>query len=101
MKNQTLEKHGQNVRHDVGTLAEHARALVSATADVAEGKVVEARKRLSAALDSGKEMFGRVRDKAVEAAEGADEVVRENPYKITGLALAIGALLGFLLARRK
>ena len=37
----------------MGTLAEDARALMAATADVAGEKVGEARKRLAAALESG------------------------------------------------
>ena len=40
------------------TLAEDARALMAATADVAGEKVGEARKRLAAALDRAKEIAG-------------------------------------------
>ena len=81
-------------------LAEDARALITATADVAGEQVGEARKRLAAALDSGKHLYGVVREKAVEGAKAADEVVREHPYQAIGLALGAGAIIGFLLARR-
>lgn len=84
----------------MGTLAEDARALMAATADVAGEKVGEARKRLAAALDSAREIAGRVRDKAVESAKAADEAVREHPYQAISVALGVGALLGFLIARR-
>ena len=84
----------------MGTLAEDARALMAATADVAGEKVAEARKRLAAALESAKEIAGRVRDKAVESAKAADEAVRENPYQTIGIAFGVGALIGYLLARR-
>lgn len=90
----------QAVRNDVGTLAEDARVLLAATTDVAGEKVVEGRKRLRAALKNGKEMYGRVRDKAVEGAKNADEAVREHPYTAIGIAVGVGALFGFLLARR-
>ena len=73
---------------------------MAATADVAGDKVAEARKRLAAALESGKELYGRVRDKAVEGAKAADQTVRENPYQAIGIAAGVGALIGFLLARR-
>ncbi len=90
--------------NDLGTLAEDARALLTATADVAGDKVAEARKRLAAALESGKEIYGRVRDKAVEGAKTADQAVREaardRPYQALGLALGIGALIGYLAGRR-
>jgi len=95
-----MTKEMQAIRNDVGTLAEDARALMAATADVAGEKVAEARKRLSAALESGKELYGRARDRAVEGARAADEVVREHPYQAIGIALGVGVLTGYLLARR-
>ena len=84
----------------MGQLAEDARALMAATADVAGEKVGEARKRLAAALERGKVIAGNVRDKAVEGAKAADEAVREHPYQAVGIALGVGAILGYLLARR-
>ena len=84
----------------MGQLAEEARALIAATADVAGDKVVEARKRLAAALESGREMYGRVRDKAVEGAKVADQTVRENPYQSIAIGVGVGVLVGYLLARR-
>ena len=86
--------------NDMGTLAEDARALMAATADVAGDKVAEARKRLEAALESGKQLYGRVRDKAIEGARAADVSVRENPSQVIGIALGVGALVGYLVSRR-
>ena len=51
-----MNKQTQATSNDMGTLADDARALMAATADVAGEKVGEARKRLAAALDSGKEI---------------------------------------------
>ncbi len=90
----------QAISNDMGQLAEEARALIAATADVAGDKVVETRKRLAAALESGREMYGRVRDKAVEGAKVADQTVRENPYQSIAIGVGVGALVGYLLARR-
>ena len=95
-----MSKETQAITEDMGQLAEDARALMAATADVAGEKVAEARKRLGAALESGKELYGRVRDKAVEGAKAADETVREHPYQAIGIAFGVGALLGYLMARR-
>ena len=95
-----MKKHKQADENDTGTLAEDARALMAATADVAGDRVAEARNRLAAALESGKELIGRVREKAVERAKAADQVVRENPYQTIAIALGVGAVIGFLLARR-
>jgi ElaB/YqjD/DUF883 family membrane-anchored ribosome-binding protein len=95
-----MDKQRQASGNDLSSLAEDARALMSATADVAGDKVGEARQRLATALENGKEMYGRVRDKAVEGAKATDQAVRENPYQAIGIALGVGALIGYLVARR-
>jgi len=95
-----MSKQTQAIGNDMGQLAEDARALIAATADVAGEKVSEARKRLAAALDSGKKIFGRVKEKAVEGAKATDEVVHEHPYEAIGIAFGVGALIGYLVARR-
>ena len=94
-----MDKPNQTGENDMGTLAKDARALMAATADVAGEKVAEARKRLAAALDSGKQIFGRVREKAVEGAQASDQLVRENPYQSLVIAFGVGAVVGFVLAR--
>jgi ElaB/YqjD/DUF883 family membrane-anchored ribosome-binding protein len=90
----------QEISHDVGQLAEDARALMDATAGMAGEKVGEARKRVAEALERGKELCGCVRDKAVEGAKAADVAVHQHPYQAIAIGVAFGALAGFLLARR-
>ena len=95
-----MNQQTQATSNDVGTLAEDACALMAATADEAGEKVGEARKRLAAALESGKEIYGRVRAKAVEGARAADQTVHDHPYQTIGIAFSVGALIGFLVTRR-
>ncbi|MGD0745283.1 MAG: DUF883 family protein [Verrucomicrobiota bacterium] len=95
-----MDKQTQTTTNDKGTLAEDARALMAATADVAGEKVSEARKRLAAALERAKDIAGRVREKAVEGAKATDKAVHEHPYQAIGIALGVGVLLGYLVARR-
>jgi ElaB/YqjD/DUF883 family membrane-anchored ribosome-binding protein len=95
-----MNKQTQAISNDMGQLAEDARALMAATADVAGEKVGEARKRLAAALERGKEIYGRVKKKAVEGAKAADEAVHEHPYEAIGIAFGVGAILGYLVSRR-
>jgi ElaB/YqjD/DUF883 family membrane-anchored ribosome-binding protein len=95
-----MSKQSQVSENDLGSLAEDARALMAATADVAGEKVADARKRLAAALESGKEIYGNVRDKAVQGVKDADKTVRENPYQAIAIALGVGAVIGYLAARR-
>lgn len=97
-------KRNTNATHPVEgaleTLAEDARVLLEATAEVAEDKVIEARKRLSSALDRGRDVYERVHDKAIQGARATDEMVRSHPYQTIGMAFGVGTLLGFLLTRR-
>jgi ElaB/YqjD/DUF883 family membrane-anchored ribosome-binding protein len=95
-----MEKHRTALGNDMGTLADDARALLAATGDVASDKVTEARKRLAATLENGRQIFGRVREKAVQSTQAADQTVREHPYEAMGIALGIGVILGFLAARQ-
>jgi ElaB/YqjD/DUF883 family membrane-anchored ribosome-binding protein len=95
-----MNKETQVLANDLGTLAEDARALLTATADVAGEKVGDARKRLANALENAKHLAANVRDKAVASAKVADQTVRENPYQAIAVAAGVGAVLGYLLARR-
>jgi ElaB/YqjD/DUF883 family membrane-anchored ribosome-binding protein len=88
-------------RHESGEhLVDDAQALLTATAHVAEEKVVEARKRLTAAIKKGKQTLNNIQEKAVASAKAADQVIRDHPYQSIGVALGVGALVGFLLSRR-
>ncbi len=49
-----MDKQRQAISNDLSTLAEDARALMTATADVAGEKVSEARQRLAAALETAR-----------------------------------------------
>ncbi|HSY18131.1 MAG TPA: DUF883 family protein [Candidatus Acidoferrales bacterium] len=95
-----MSKPTEATHNDLGTLAEDARALMAATADVAGEKVGDARKRLASALESAKNMAGVVRDKAVAGAKAADQTVRDNPYQAIAIGVGVGAVLGYLIARR-
>ena len=95
-----MEAHTTPTNDSGEHLMEDAQALLAATAHVAEARVVEARQRLSAAMARGKETLKQVRESAVAGAKAADQVIRDHPYQSIGVALGVGALLGFLLGRR-
>lgn len=78
-------------------LAEDARALLAATSDVAGDRVTEARRRLSHALENGRDVLEQARRKAADGVRYADDAVRENPYTIIAAALLIGGLITWLL----
>ena len=95
-----MNKEIQAISNDMGPLAEDARALMTAAADVAGEKVGDARKRVAAALERSKKIYGRVREKAAAGAEATDQAMREHPYQTMAIALSIGVLLGYLVSRR-
>jgi ElaB/YqjD/DUF883 family membrane-anchored ribosome-binding protein len=95
-----MDKKLQAISNDIDTPAEDTRALIAATADAGGEKVREARHRLSATLENGKEIYGRVRDKAVEGVKATNDAVYEHPYQGIGIALGVGAIIGCLIARR-
>jgi ElaB/YqjD/DUF883 family membrane-anchored ribosome-binding protein len=95
-----MDKKAQASGNDIGRLAEDARTLMEATADVAGGRVSDARKRLEAALEQGKDLYGRVREKAVDGAKATDEALHEHPYQAIGIAFGVGAFVGYLVACR-
>jgi ElaB/YqjD/DUF883 family membrane-anchored ribosome-binding protein len=88
-----MNKHTHPTANDMGTLAEDARALIAATADVAGETVGVARRRLSAAL-------ANARDRAVGCAKVADEAVHEHPYQAIAIGIGLGAVIGLLFACR-
>jgi ElaB/YqjD/DUF883 family membrane-anchored ribosome-binding protein len=60
----------------------------------------EATNNIGTLVEQSKELIGSVRNKAVAGAKATHKAVNENPYKAIGIALGIGALLGFLIAKR-
>jgi ElaB/YqjD/DUF883 family membrane-anchored ribosome-binding protein len=81
-------------------LVEDARELLAATAHVAEEKVVEARKRLSVAIEKGKDAWLAVQKSAVSGVKATDQAIREHPYPAIAIAFGVGLLVGFLARRR-
>jgi ElaB/YqjD/DUF883 family membrane-anchored ribosome-binding protein len=96
-----MSKDNHTGRNDLSKLAEDARALMAATADVAGEKVGEARERLATALENAGDIAGRIRKKAVAGAKAADEAVREHPYQAIAIGVGVGLIVGFLLGSRR
>ena len=88
------------VRHDAHTLAGDARALLQATAEIADEKVAEARKRLESALESSQNILSSIQERTSAGITAADKRVRENPYEAVAIAFGVGAVLSYLITRR-
>jgi ElaB/YqjD/DUF883 family membrane-anchored ribosome-binding protein len=95
-----MDKQKETSAADLGTLADDARALLAATADIAGEHIQQARARLSATLDNGRNTIERLRTGAVGRAKAADDAIRGRPYQAIGVAFGLGVLTGGLLACR-
>jgi ElaB/YqjD/DUF883 family membrane-anchored ribosome-binding protein len=96
-----MSKHKNGIQENAGILVDDTRALLAATAECAEEKVMAARERISDALESAKGTYASLQKTAVQSAKNADKAIRANPYQSLGIALGAGLLIGFLAARRK
>ena len=96
----TMDRTTQDIGQDLSRLAEDARALIAATADVAGDRVSEARKRLAKALENGEVLYQRARDRAIAGAKVTDAAIHQHPYQAILVGVGVGALLGYLMARR-
>lgn len=82
---------------DIDKLTEDARALMSTSSEAAG----EGGKLLAAALERGKEVYGRIQEKAIDCTKATDKALRDHPYQAMGIAFGIGALAGYFLVQRR
>ena len=89
---------------DLQTVVEDAEALLQATAAQTGERVDGIRERAKASVKQAKarllEAEGQAVEQVREAAAGADEYVRANPWQAVGVAAGVGLLLGLLISRR-
>lgn len=95
------KQHTATASHSGGRIVEAARDLIVATEEVAEEKIAQARGRLQERLEQAKDLAELVQERATDHAKHLDKEIRKNPYQALGVALGVGTVLGFLLARRR
>jgi len=86
---------------DLKNLVADAEELLKATASQAGEKVSEARQKIEQSLIEGKKALAdaekTLRQKSKEAADLADDYVRDNPWSAVGIAAGVGLVLGLLI----
>ena len=89
---------------DLRTVVRDTEELLKATAAQTGEKAEEARRKVTAALESAR---GRLQEAQASALEMGDEAlkstekyVRENPWQAVGIAAGVGLVIGVLLSRR-
>jgi ElaB/YqjD/DUF883 family membrane-anchored ribosome-binding protein len=85
------------------TLISDAEELLKASANQAGERFATARQRIEQSLVEGKKSLADAEkilvQRSKEAADIADDYVRENPWSAIGIALSLGVLLGMLIRR--
>ena len=94
----TMDRTTQDFAQDLGRLADDARALIAASTDVAGGRVGEARKRLTRALENGEEIYHRARDRAIAEAKFTHAAIHQHPDPAITVGVGVVALLGYWIA---
>ena len=86
---------------DLRNLVADAEELLRATATQAGDKIGVARQKIEQSLIEGKKALADAEKslvaKSKEAADIADDYVRENPWSAVGMAAGIGFVLGLLI----
>lgn len=89
--------------NDLKTLIGDTEELLKVTANQAGEKFSVARQKIEQSLVEGKKSLGDAEKllvkKGKEAADVADDYVRENPWSAVGIAAGVGLILGLLIRR--
>jgi ElaB/YqjD/DUF883 family membrane-anchored ribosome-binding protein len=88
---------------DLKSLIADAEELLRATTNQAGEAVAAARQKIERSLIEGKKALSDaeqvVIQRSKEAADFADDYVRENPWSAIGIAAGVGLLVGLLMRR--
>lgn len=100
----TVEGSKQALVKDLKNAVGDAGALVNNVAAASADEFAQARTKLEARLDQAKTRLRdaglAVSDKVKYTVDATDHFVRENPWKVLGVAAAAGVVIGAILSRR-
>lgn len=92
------------IARDIQNVVTDAQELLKTVQSEGGTRLSEVKVKVQQQLDSAKQMLGQlqatVNDGAKVAIDTTDAYVRSNPWRAVGISAAVGALIGFLAARR-
>jgi ElaB/YqjD/DUF883 family membrane-anchored ribosome-binding protein len=107
MRSSTTSTMGPNanpIARDIQNVVTDAQELLKTVQTEGQGKLADVKAKMSEQLDSAKQMLTQLQSTVQEGAKAAvdttDTYVRANPWRAVGISAALGALIGFLAARR-
>ena len=89
-----------NAANDLEQLLGDLRELLSSQAPEAESAVSQLRQRLADGVGWARATSAQAIEQSKVLAQQADDYVNDSPWRAVGGALAVGALLGFMLSKR-
>ena len=103
---QTNSSIGQTnpITRDIQNVVTDAQELLKTVQAEGETRLADVKSKMLVKLDPAKQMLGQlqtnVQDGAKVAVDQTDAYVRNNPWYAVGISAAVGALAGFLIARK-
>ncbi len=85
---------------DLKAVVRDSEQLLAAVADVSGEKAETLRRRLAESLETARETCRKLEGKTKESLQAADVVIRDHPYQSIGIALALGVVVGAVIARK-
>lgn len=93
--------HSQRVVRDLKRVVRDSEELLQDSREALGEKALHVRERLSQTLRQARQTCSRLQEKTRAAGKATDQAIRDHPYQSIGIAMGIGALAGFLVARRR
>ena len=104
MRTQTIQPGQGAIARDFQNVVEDAQELLKTVEREGEIKLGDAKTKVVESFDTAKAKLSELEASAVAAgkkyAVQTDEYVHAHPWQAIGVGAAVGALLGFLIARR-
>ncbi len=92
------------IARDIQNVVTDAQELLKTVQSEGESKFNDVRSRVQGQLDVARQKLGELQENVQDGAKAAidttDAYVRSNPWRAVGISAALGALIGFLAARR-
>jgi ElaB/YqjD/DUF883 family membrane-anchored ribosome-binding protein len=85
---------------DLKSVVRDSEELLQAVAGATGEKAESLRRRLAETMETARQTCSKLEAKTRESLETTDKVIREHPYQSMGVALAVGVVIGALVARK-
>ena len=85
---------------DLKNVVRDSEELLQAVAGATGEKADELRQRLGETIEAARQTCRKLEGKTKETLDATDTVIRDHPYQSLGVALAVGVVLGVVIARK-